>query len=103
MKSSASNNCLTLLTNLNIEATSVDTEQTAAISLIGVLGLCHRLFLNSSAGGFSCDWCFQIFFEIDLLEDSHCPRNSLKRKNMLNSPYSKLSRPSCVFGAKLFT
>ena len=33
LKSSAANNCLTLLTNLSIEVNSVDPEQTAPIDL----------------------------------------------------------------------
>ena len=39
--SSAANNCLTLLTNLSIEANRVDPDQTAPI--------CHRGFLNITA------------------------------------------------------
>ena len=34
LKSSAANNCLTLLTNLSIEANSMDREQTAPIGAV---------------------------------------------------------------------
>ena len=45
LKSSAANNCLTLLTNLRTEANRVDPDQTAP-SLIWVHTVCHRGFLN---------------------------------------------------------
>ena len=35
LKSSTANNCLTLLTNLSIEANSVDPDQTAPIGAVG--------------------------------------------------------------------
>ena len=34
LKSSAANNCLTLLTNISIEANSLDPDQTAAIGAV---------------------------------------------------------------------
>ena len=46
LKSSAANNCLTLLTNLSIEANRVDPDQT----LIWVNTVCHRGFSIISAG-----------------------------------------------------
>ena len=45
LKSSAANNCLTLLTNLSIKANRVDPIRL----LIWVHTVCHRGFLNISA------------------------------------------------------
>ena len=60
LKSSAANNCLTLQTNISIEANSVDPDQS---SLIWVRNVCDRGFLNISADekadDFCCGWRFK--------------------------------------------
>ena len=47
LKSFAANNCLTLLTNLSIEANRMDPDKTASIGTVHTV--CHRGFLNISA------------------------------------------------------
>ena len=72
LKSSAANNCQTLMMNLSIEANSVDPEQTAPIgavwsgSSLFVIEASYTFQQTRKADDFCCDWHFRISTQVHM-------------------------------------